>query len=679
MTRAARALTLAIPRWPWADLLRAELAPTPGRLNATIRIVVATAIVLVTSMALEVPSVGLSLFIVIYVTMLVPGPASQNAVAGAIASIAAIVVLTLAVGLTFLIARFTMDYPPLRLGVMALVFFLSMFAFRVFAAPPVGFILAIIILVTQSYVDLFPEPETFVRAVLWVWMAIAYPAVVAVGVNLLLLPADPEPLLRQEVAARLRAAARALAAPFDSAEARDAAAALAAFAQQGSAPLLKLLKLAEIRDSSIAPLRAERTAKLLLVQRLVESAALVGDLAVEPSPEERARLASLAVECERFAAAVSTGVRPMPAPPANGGDSDARSALAPVLAELERIVRELPLAERPEADEPGRGARLFVPDALTNPRYAQFALKVTMAAMLCYITYTALDWPGIHTCMITCVIVALGSAGATIQKATLRLVGCAIGGSLALASIVFVVPHMTSIAQLALLVAAVTAPAAWIAMGSERTAYVGLQLAFAFYLAVLQGFEPSMDVTEARDRFVGIVFGISVMALVFAYVWPERAGTGMVQSLVTALRRMAELARGPSDPRGPRAAAWQSLAEADRLAELSAFEPEGTERDERARGLIDLTRRVLLVQAALVQGATGQAATDAGSSAFRNAVAEALAAVANRLDTRAALRAVDLRAPLATRGVSGPRDGEFALREALADRVEALQRAAEVS
>src|SRR5262249_49559152 len=116
-----------------------------------------------------------------------------------------------------------------------------------------------------------------------------------------------------------------------------------------------------------------------------------------------------------------------------------------------------------------------------------------------------------------------------------------------------------------------------------------------------------------------------------------------------------------------------------RLAELSAFEPEGTERDERARGLIDLTRRVLLVQAALVQGATGQAATDAGASAVRNAGAEGLAPVAKRLGTPAAPPAVALRAPLATRGVSGPRDGEFALREALADRVEALQRAAEVS
>ena len=242
MSAAALALERAEPRQSWLGFLRAELAPTPGRLNATIRIVVATAIVLVTSMALEVPSVDLSLFIVIFFSMLTPGAASQNSVAVAIAGIAAVVVLTLAVALTLLIARFTIDYPPLRLAAMALGFFLAMFAFRVFAAPPVGFIVAIVVLVTQAAVDLVPGPEAFVRGVLWVWVAIAYPAAVAVGVNLLLLPADPEPLLRREVAARLRAAAQAMAAPFGSAEARDAAATLAAFAEQGSAPLLKLLQ-----------------------------------------------------------------------------------------------------------------------------------------------------------------------------------------------------------------------------------------------------------------------------------------------------------------------------------------------------------------------------------------------------------------------------------------------------
>ena len=626
------------------DFVRTELAPTPGRFNAMVRIVVATTIVLVASMALEVPNMALSLFIVIFFTTLTPGAASQNSVAVALASVVSIVVLTLALGLTLLVFKLTVDREPLRLAAMALGLFLGLFAFRVLAVPGVGFIVAIVLLFTQSSVDLIPGPEDFVRSVLWVWVAIAYPAAVAVGVNLLLLPADPEPLLRREVAARLRAVARVLTAPS------GAAASLAPYAVDGAAPLLKLLHLAQIRDSSIKPLHAERTAKLLLVQRLVESAALLADLAVEPSPEERARLAGLAEECERFAAAVSRGVRVVPALPASGRDGERTSALAPVLAELERIVRELAVAERPETDEPGHAAHLLVPDALTNPRYVQFALKATMAAMFCYVAYTAVDWNGIHTCMLTCLIVALGSAGATIQKATLRLVGCAIAGALALASIVFVVPHMTSIAELVLLVAAVTAPAAWIAMGSERTAYVGMQIAFCFYLAVLQGYAPSTDVTEFRDRFVGIVFGVVVMALVFTYVWPERAGSGMVRSLSAALRRMAELARGPGDPRAPRAAAWQSLAEAERLAGLSALEPE---RNERVLPLVGLARRVLLVQAA-----AGHAA---GS-----AVAEALDGVADRLETGAALHPTDLRS----------QDGEFILRDTLVERVEALHRSA---
>src|SRR5262245_59228245 len=105
MTTAAPALTVTAPQ-AWLDLLPPELAPTPGRFNATIRIVVGTTIVLVTSMALEVPSVGLSLFIVIYLTMLTPGAASQNAVAVAIATIAAVAVLTLTFVLTFVIFRF---------------------------------------------------------------------------------------------------------------------------------------------------------------------------------------------------------------------------------------------------------------------------------------------------------------------------------------------------------------------------------------------------------------------------------------------------------------------------------------------------------------------------------------------------------------------------------------------
>jgi len=50
--------------------------------------------------------------------------------------------------------------------------------------------------------------------------------------------------------------------------------------------------------------------------------------------------------------------------------------------------------------------------------------------------------------------------------------------------------------------------------------------------------------------------------------------------------------------------------------------------------------------------------------------------VADRVDAGAAVRPADLRSPLAALGASGQRDGEFALCEALVDRVEALQRVA---
>jgi multidrug resistance protein MdtO len=677
---------------PWLEFLRAELAPTPGRLNATVRIVVATTIVVITSMTLEVPFLGISAFIVMFLIMLTPGVTTQNSVFVAIAATLAVAVVTFSCALTILIARFTINYPPLRLGAMTLVFFLGMYLSRVFTAQAVGILVALIVFVTQAYVDVFAGGESMVRGTLWICVAIAYPAAVAVAINLILLPADPEPLLLHESAGRLRAVARAIAAVLESENAPNAAATLTGYAQQGSAPLLKLVGLAEVRDAAVKAMHAERIAKIHLLERLVASAALLQDLAPAPSPRQRARLIDVAAACERYAAAVSSGTA-LPAPPAATREDDAPSALTPVLAELERVVRELPLAERPEVDQPGRGARPFVADAFTNPHHAQFALKTTLAAMFCYVAYTATDWFGIHTCMITCVFVALGSAGATIHKSALRLTGCAIGGALALASIVFLVPHMTSITELALLVAAVTALAAWIAMGSERTAYAGLQIAFAFYLAVLQGFVPATDVTEVRDRLVGIFFGVVVMSLVFTYVWPERAGTGMVQSLAAALGRMSELALGPGDSRAVRAAAWQSLAQADRLAALFAFEPAaraspGAEQGKRVRHLIDLTRRVLLAQAVLVahRATVGSAPVDAATGAARNAlgraVAAALACVATLAETGVAGEPPDLRTHLAAlraarraseQMATAWLDGEFALCVALVERVEALQ------
>jgi len=177
---------------------------------------------------------------------------------------------------------------------------------------------------------------------------------------------------------------------------------------------------------------------------------------------------------------------------------------------------------KPKGSEPDKRG-LFVSDAFTNPAHAQFALKVTFAGMFCYIVYMAIDWSGIHTALITCTFIALESTEATLYKGTLRIVGCVIGGALGLFTIVFLMPHMETIASLVVVVACASAIAAWVAAGSERISYAGLQIAFAFFYSVFQGYAPDTDLDNVRNRVVGILFGLIVTGLVFKYIWPERA------------------------------------------------------------------------------------------------------------------------------------------------------------
>ena len=175
------------------------------------------------------------------------------------------------------------------------------------------------------------------------------------------------------------------------------------------------------------------------------------------------------------------------------------------------------------AAHPPKPKGLFKPDAFTNAAHVHFALKVTLAAMFCYIVYQAIDWTGIHTAFITCTFIALESTEATLYKGTLRTVGCVIGGALALFTIVFLMPHMETIASLVVVVAFACAIAGWVATGSERISYVGLQIAFAFFYSVFQGYAPDTDLDNVRDRMVGILFGLVVTGLVFHYIWPERS------------------------------------------------------------------------------------------------------------------------------------------------------------
>ncbi len=224
---------------------------------------------------------------------------------------------------------------------------------------------------------------------------------------------------------------------------------------------------------------------------------------------------------------------------------------------------------------------MLVRDAFSNPNYLRFAFKTWLATLICYVFYNGVDWPGIHTVMLTCVIIALPSLGASTQKGLLRIGGCLMGSALALLCIVFVVPHIETLVGLLAMSLPVIALGAWVAAGSERISYAGLQIMFCFALALLEQFGPSIDLTEVRDRLVGILIGVLVSTLVHGVLWPESEGDSLRRRLADALHEIAALLRPPvlepGDPsdrlHGQSLRSWRQLAECEAMLARVALEP----------------------------------------------------------------------------------------------------------
>src|SRR5262245_36803981 len=530
----ARALS---ERFPLLGFLRRELAPFPGRAVGTLRIVIGCVAVLVLCMTLRVPEAHLAVWVV---TRLAMEESSETLLAGVVVLIA----LTIALAISLVLLTFAMDQPALRFCLMAAMAALGLFLRRTFVIGAFGFIIGLIGAMIMTVPDFVLQPEYAVRGTLWLWSVFALGIAGAVGANLLIAPTDPAAILDEELITRLRAVESALARRLGRSREESGAARLAT---TGVARLLKLLKSVEVVHPSLRARHAQQTAVITLIDRLVTSAAALELLPPMVSADERARLERVAESCARVRLVLTGASTPESVVP-SAVQPIAGTAVLPVLVELEHVVDLLERAIGPEgvaaevaSAESGEGG-LFVPDAFTNPEYVRYALKGTLAVMICYTLQIAVNWPGIRTCLVTCLIVGLGTEGATIQKGTLRLAGAAVGAAMGFLAILLLIPSMESITSLTLLVAAGTAVAAWVVLGSPRISYAGVQIAFAFYVCVLQGFAPTWYFYTIRDRLIGILLGNVVITLVFEYVWPVRSRVEMWTRLGSALRAMARLA-----------------------------------------------------------------------------------------------------------------------------------------
>jgi multidrug resistance protein MdtO len=254
-------------------------------------------------------------------------------------------------------------------------------------------------------------------------------------------------------------------------------------------------------------------------------------------------------------------------PLAAGALSELRTAFA--------IFAEPPAPDLPTRPPAKPKSGFFLSDAFTNPAHVHYALKTTGAAMFCYVVYLLLDWPGIHTCFITCFIVSLDTTAETMEKQALRFAGCLIGAAAGIAAIVFLMPNVTSIGALMGVVFLAALVSGWIAAGGPRISYVGFQLAFAFFLSVIQGPAPAFDMTIARDRTVGILFGNLVAAVVFTQIWPVTIARRIDPAIASLLRQLSLLVSAASKPKrwGIAADAWAKLSALEQDLDLTHYEP----------------------------------------------------------------------------------------------------------
>jgi multidrug resistance protein MdtO len=531
-------------------LLRRELRPTPGRLGDSVRIVVVVLAAVAIAETFRIPEIAVSAYIVLFLS-------GREAVTTVRTSLAAGIAVVLAIFATIAVFMLSLSEPALRIPLMAVMTFGAMFLSRAATLGPVFFVAGFVIAYGLTLGDevlglalqpatigsapqfelpeifFVPPEEALVRFLLWFSLAVVVPIALLIAANLLT-GRDPARLLRNALAERLATAA-GFCARESGAERR-----LEAQAFEGTAQLRKLRNLAGVfaRDQRRPVWRASLIDDITRLGLL-----LLGWLRVEGN--DRDLLVPAAGACRRAERALKDREAPGPEPLTITATGAARP-LADAITRTLRSIYET-LAATPETASPkenaaaGSPGRLLAADAFSNPEHVHFALKVTLAVMTCYFVMSMTDWPGIHTCIITCFFVALGTVGDTLHKATLRFVGCLIGAGLGLGSILLVMPQMTDLGDLFLLLAPVTLLAAWVGSGSERISYAGWQIGLAFYLVVLQGYGPTISMYTARDRTIGILFGNTVIFVIFTTMWPVSVANVVRTHLARALEQLAVL------------------------------------------------------------------------------------------------------------------------------------------
>lgn len=507
----------------WADLLKAS----PERWEFTTRLALICTVTTLVTEVYQTPDWALAAYLPFFLNR-------PERTLSLVMSVALTIVIALVIALILLVARGVVDYPGWRVASIAVASFALLFLGSASKLKPIASTVALIVGYALALLGTIKVGEEATRALLYVLLLVAIAAGVSIVVNLVFGPA-PRRTAERAISERLRIAGTWLREPENAAAQRRFRESL----NEGVGDILKNLKFGGLEKS--APARDLAA----LHQAALSTWALTSALEVldsNPGIELPGGLrVKIAATLEEMADILDRGGYPVEVTlewPAERLSSPVENRVVAEIREaLTRFAEPAPDAKTPKKE----GGGFFTRDAFTNPEHVEYALKTTGAAVFCYCLYSLLDWPGIHTAFLTCYIVALTTAAESVEKLTLRILGCLLGAAVGYAAIVFLVPSLTSIGGLLAAVFVGTWFAAYVAAGSERISYVGFQAAFAFFLCILQGPRPEFDLTTARDRIIGILVGNFVAYIAYLHIAPVSITRRIDPGLAAALERLKEL------------------------------------------------------------------------------------------------------------------------------------------
>ncbi|HHL7895455.1 TPA: multidrug efflux transporter permease subunit MdtO [Escherichia coli] len=501
----------------------------PGRVPQTVQLWVGCLLVILISMTFEIPFVALSLAVLFY-------GIQSNAFYTKFVAILFVVATVLEIGSLFLIYKWSYGEPLIRLIIAGPILMGCMFLMRTHRLGLVFFAVAIVAIYGQTFPAMLDYPEVVVRLTLWCIVVGLYPTLLMTLIGVLWFPSRAITQMHQALNDRLDDAISHLTnslTPLPETRIEREALAL---------QKLNVFCLADDADwrtqsawwqSCVATVTyIYSTLNRYDPTSFADSQAII---------EFRQKLAS---EINKLQHAIAEG---------QCWQSDWRitesQAMAARECNLENICQTLLQLGQMDPNTPPTPATKppsMVADAFTNPDYMRYAVKTLLACLICYTFYSGVDWEGIHTCMLTCVIVANPNVGSSYQKMVLRFGGAFCGAILALLFTLLVMPWLDNIVELLFVLAPIFLLGAWIATSSERSSYIGTQMVVTFALATLENvFGPVYDLVEIRDRALGIIIGTVVSAVIYTFVWPESEARTLPQKLAGALGMLSKVMRIP--------------------------------------------------------------------------------------------------------------------------------------